>query len=223
MIVMISLPFFSSSDILPVPAFDASPKELAEIMSLGAMNITIPGLFVFGDYYVDSGNNNNLTTISKANFTPYAVDFGGGKATGRFSNGRSTVDFIAQVAGLPFPPAYLDMSEGEKRRARVNFGSRSGWVLPEPAKVEAIFKHFFVFDEQLKLFQKAKEELRGEFNTAAGYQAHLEKSIFPRICLPAAYNKFLVPEFLKRVQRLYDLGARKIVINNVSPFGCQPF
>lgn len=53
----------------------------------------VPALFVFGDSLVEVGNNNFLNTIARANFFPYGIDFNGG-ATGRFSNGRSLVDFI---------------------------------------------------------------------------------------------------------------------------------
>lgn len=33
-------------------------------------------------------------TISRANYTPYGIDFDGGRATGRFTNGRTEADFI---------------------------------------------------------------------------------------------------------------------------------
>jgi len=52
-----------------------------------------PALYVFGDSLFDSGNNNLLPTVSKANFKPYGVDFAKGD-TGRFTNGRLVPDFI---------------------------------------------------------------------------------------------------------------------------------
>ena len=52
-----------------------------------------PALYVFGDSLFDSGNNNLLPTLCKANFPPYGVDFVKGP-TGRFSNGRIVPDFI---------------------------------------------------------------------------------------------------------------------------------
>ncbi|CAH2050334.1 unnamed protein product [Thlaspi arvense] len=75
-------------------------------------NITFPAVFVFGDSIVDTGNNNNLKTIAKANHPPYGKDFMGGKPTGRFSNGRVTADFIAEELGIKeLLPAYLDPSQ----------------------------------------------------------------------------------------------------------------
>ncbi|KAG4966694.1 hypothetical protein JHK87_032345 [Glycine soja] len=53
----------------------------------------VPGLFVFGDSLVEVGNNNFLNTIARANSFPYGIDFSRG-STGRFSNGKSLIDFI---------------------------------------------------------------------------------------------------------------------------------
>lgn len=49
-------------------------------------------LYVFGDSLSDSGNNNNRLTTARANYPPYGVDFVGG-TTGRFTNGKTFVDF----------------------------------------------------------------------------------------------------------------------------------
>ncbi|KAI8005744.1 GDSL esterase/lipase [Camellia lanceoleosa] len=69
----------------------------------------VPAVIVFGDSSVDAGNNNQLSTVLKSNFAPYGRDFFGGRATGRFSNGRIPPDFIAEAFGLrPYVPAYLD-------------------------------------------------------------------------------------------------------------------
>ncbi|CAI0382540.1 unnamed protein product [Linum tenue] len=42
---------------------------------------------------MDTGNNNNLATVVKANFQPYGVDFTGGP-TGRFCDGKVPSDII---------------------------------------------------------------------------------------------------------------------------------
>lgn len=52
-----------------------------------------PALYVLGDSLLDSGNNNFLPTLARADFKPYGVNFPGG-ATGRFTNGRTVADFI---------------------------------------------------------------------------------------------------------------------------------
>lgn len=52
----------------------------------------VPCYFIFGDSLVDNGNNNGLVSFARANYFPYGIDFGG--PTGRFSNGKTTVDEI---------------------------------------------------------------------------------------------------------------------------------
>lgn len=79
---------------------------LVQIPETGAK---VPALIVFGDSTVDSGNNNQISTVLKSNFQPYGRDYFGGKPTGRFSNGRIAPDFISEGLGLKNAvPAYLD-------------------------------------------------------------------------------------------------------------------
>ena len=55
----------------------------------------IPCYYVFGDSLLENGNNNNIITLAKANYLPYGIDFPGGP-TGRFSNGKTTVDVLGK-------------------------------------------------------------------------------------------------------------------------------
>ncbi|CAN6680501.1 unnamed protein product [Malus baccata var. baccata] len=59
-------------------------------------NEKIPTVIAFGDSVVDSGNNNNISTLVKCNFPPYGRDFVGQRPTGRFSNGRVPSDLIGK-------------------------------------------------------------------------------------------------------------------------------
>jgi len=53
-----------------------------------------PAHFVFGDSLLDSGNNNYLASIARADRNPYGVDYPSRQPTGRFSNGLNLADFI---------------------------------------------------------------------------------------------------------------------------------
>lgn len=48
----------------------------------------------FNDSLTDNDNNNLLTTSARVNYQPYGIDFPGGP-TGRFCNGRTTVDILS--------------------------------------------------------------------------------------------------------------------------------
>lgn len=60
----------------------------------------IPAVLAFGDSILDTGNNNHLRSILKANFAPYGKDFVGKVPTGRFSNGKVPVDMIGESLSL---------------------------------------------------------------------------------------------------------------------------
>jgi phospholipase/lecithinase/hemolysin len=79
------------------------------LVQIAEINARVPAIIVFGDSSVDSGNNNQISTLLKSNFGPYGRDFIGGQATGRFSNGRIPTDFVSEAFGIkPTIPAYLD-------------------------------------------------------------------------------------------------------------------
>jgi hypothetical protein len=55
-------------------------------------------LFIFGDSFLDAGNNNyiNTTSLDQANFLPYGETYFK-FPTGRFSDGRLISDFIGKM------------------------------------------------------------------------------------------------------------------------------
>jgi phospholipase/lecithinase/hemolysin len=69
-------------------AFMAASSFLAVAAS------SVPAVYVFGDSLADVGNNDYLVTVLKADFSHNGMDYPGGKATGRFSNGKNSADFI---------------------------------------------------------------------------------------------------------------------------------
>lgn len=56
---------------------------------------TSPAIFILGDSTADVGTNNYLPhTIFRADVPPYGIDFPKSRATGRFSNGFNSADFV---------------------------------------------------------------------------------------------------------------------------------
>uniref|UniRef100_A0A804PYP0 GDSL esterase/lipase n=1 Tax=Zea mays TaxID=4577 RepID=A0A804PYP0_MAIZE len=55
---------------------------------------TLPMIYVLGDSLAPVENNNNLVTLLKANFLRNNIDYLGHKATGCFSNGKNSIDFL---------------------------------------------------------------------------------------------------------------------------------
>lgn len=62
---------------------------------LQSANAEVPAIFILGDSTVDVGTNNYLPDSNiMANFPHNGVDFPFQRATGRFSNGLNTADFL---------------------------------------------------------------------------------------------------------------------------------
>lgn len=68
----------------------------SSLTNFAKTNGEIGASFIFGDSLVDAGNNNYLSTLSKANIRPNGIDFkaSGGNPTGRFTNGRTIGDIV---------------------------------------------------------------------------------------------------------------------------------
>ncbi|CAI0396596.1 unnamed protein product [Linum tenue] len=92
----------------------------------------VPAMFIFGDSLIDNGNNNNLASLAKANYLPYGIDFNGGP-TGRFSNGYTMVDEIAEQLGLPLIPPYTEATNGDVTRG-VNYASAAAGILDDTGR-----------------------------------------------------------------------------------------
>ena len=66
----------------------------ASFLDTVAVAASVPAVYVFGDSLADVGNNNYLLTLLKADFAHNGMDYPRRKATGRFSNGKNSADFL---------------------------------------------------------------------------------------------------------------------------------
>ncbi|KAG8384563.1 hypothetical protein BUALT_Bualt04G0130800 [Buddleja alternifolia] len=137
-----------------------------------------PALYVFGDSLFDSGNNNLLPTLARANFAPYGMNFDGG-ATGRFTNGRTVVDFLAEYLGLPYSPPYLSLIRRVLRPEELtglNFASGSCGILPDTGND---LGKCLNLGEQINYFERTvKEELPRHYQNSDALSHYLSKSVF---------------------------------------------
>ncbi|XP_077214561.1 GDSL esterase/lipase 7-like [Tasmannia lanceolata] len=198
-------------------------------------------IYVFGDSLSECGNNNNLNTVAKANFPPYGVDFPG-QVTGRYSNGKTVADILAEDLGLPFAPPYLGLSDVKRAKTAtgVNYASSACGILDETGRK---YGECLSLKKQVHYFQNTVEkDLPKKFRSPKALSDHLSKAIFvvttgnndylnnylePSLntskgYTPKAFSHLLIKHLSRHLQKLYKLGARKMLVFQIGPIGCMP-
>ncbi|KAI3944533.1 hypothetical protein MKW92_049862 [Papaver armeniacum] len=196
--------------------------------------------FVFGDSLVDNGNNNYLLTSARADSPPYGIDYPTGRPTGRFSNGLNMPDLISEQLGAePTLPYLSPKLKGEALLVGANFASAGVGILSDTG---AQFLHIIHIGQQLEYFEKYQEKLRaliGEDEAQTLVNSALVLitlggndfvnnyylvpfSVRSRQFSIENYITFLIVEYKIILSRLYDLGARRVLVTGTGPMGCVP-
>lgn len=93
---------------MPGLAFAALILAATASMASAALPVT----FVFGDSLTEVGNNNYMQySLAKSNYPWYGIDYSGGQATGRFTNGRTIGDIICITLINYHPLLFLNCFE----------------------------------------------------------------------------------------------------------------
>ncbi|RVX06540.1 GDSL esterase/lipase 7 [Vitis vinifera] len=199
-----------------------------------------PALYVFGDSLFDCGNNNLLPTLAKANYLPYGMNFPKG-VTGRFTDGRTVPDFIAEYLRLPYSPPSISVRTSVPLTG-LNYASGVCGILPETG---SLFGKCLNLDDQIELFRLTVElKLVTSFGSKKELSEYLSKSIFifsignndyiNNYLLPLLYDsskrytpqqfaQLLVGRLSQGLKNLYILGARKMIVFELGPIGCMPW
>ncbi|WZZ75642.1 hypothetical protein YC2023_087012 [Brassica napus] len=106
---------------------------VAMILNVARGEPMAPCYFIFGDSLVDSGNNNQLQSLARADYFPYGIDFQFGP-TGRFCNGKTTVDVITELLGFDDYITPYSQASGEDILGGVNYASAAAGVREETGR-----------------------------------------------------------------------------------------
>ncbi|XP_004494758.1 GDSL esterase/lipase LTL1-like [Cicer arietinum] len=196
--------------------------------------------FVFGDSLVDNGNNNFLVTTARADSYPYGIDYPTHRATGRFSNGLNIPDLISEQIGSEPTLPYLNPElDGERLLNGANFASAGIGILNDTG---IQFINIIRISRQLQYFEQYQQRvsaLIGEEETVKLVNGALflialggndfvnNYFLVPfsarsrQFALPD-YVVYLISEYRKILARLYELGARRVMVTGTGPLGCAP-
>ncbi|XP_068661329.1 GDSL esterase/lipase LTL1 [Aristolochia californica] len=196
--------------------------------------------FVFGDSLVDSGNNNYLTTSARADSPPYGIDYPTHRPTGRFSNGLNIPDIISESIGEETTLPYLSPElTGERLLVGANFASAGIGILNDTG---VQFLNIIRISQQLQYFQQYQarvSDLIGQDQTQQlvnqalvlitlggndfvnNYYLVPYSARSRQFALPD-YVRYVISEYKKILMRLYELGARRVLVTGTGPLGCVP-
>ncbi|KAE8655236.1 GDSL esterase/lipase [Hibiscus syriacus] len=225
LIYMVSLNTYRSA---AAAATSATPPPLPKF----------PAIIVFGDSTVDAGNNNYIKTLAKADMPPYGENFPGHVPTGRFSDGKLVTDIIASMLRIKDEvPPFLkpNLSENELQTGVCFASAATGYD-------DLVTKLFNVIplSEQVEMFKSYIDKLKGIVGEDKAKNIIGEALViistgsndflFNFLNIPirrlefdsVGYQRFLLQKLEDFLQKLYELGCRKMVIAGLPPIGCLP-
>ncbi|KAI9121321.1 hypothetical protein K1719_008354 [Acacia pycnantha] len=200
----------------------------------------VPCYFIFGDSLVDNGNNNALQSLARANYLPYGIDFNGGP-TGRFSNGKTTVDVVAELLGFDdYIPPYASARGQDIILKGVNFASAAAGIREETGQQ---LGGRISFSGQVQNYQNLVSQVVDLLGSEDAAANHLGKCIYSIGMGSNDYlNNYFMPQFYsssrqfstdeyadalseaygQQIRNLYNYGARKMVLFGIGQIGCSP-
>jgi phospholipase/lecithinase/hemolysin len=208
-------------------------------------NLIVPqvearAFFVFGDSLVDNGNNDYLITTARADNYPYGIDYPTGRPTGRFSNGLNIPDLISERIGseptLPYLSPELD---GEALLVGANFASAGIGILNDTGvqfiniiRITGQLQYFEEYQQRVSALIGEEEAVRLVNEglvliTLGGNDFVNNYFLVPFSARSRQFNipdyvVYLISEYRKILARLYELGARRVMVTGTGPLGCAP-
>ncbi|XP_010542848.1 PREDICTED: GDSL esterase/lipase At1g33811 [Tarenaya hassleriana] len=208
---------------------------------LSQQQTQVPCFFIFGDSLVDNGNNNRLLSLARANYRPYGIDFPQG-STGRFTNGRTYVDALAQILGFRMYIPPYSRTRGPALLRGVNFASGASGIRDETgdnlgvhmSMNQQLQNYESTVQQMVRYFRGDTDELqrylsRCIYYSGMGSNDYLNNYFMPDFYSTSSdfndqtYSDALIKDYTRQLTQLYQYGARKVIVTAVGKIGCIPY
>ncbi|CAM0902049.1 unnamed protein product [Alopecurus aequalis] len=190
-------------------------------------------MFVFGDSFVDSGNIPRLgrgAEMSRQWYYPYGVSYekddGSGvqaNATGRFSDYMVQSDFIAKMLGLPLSPPTYQSTKGDYCDASGMSFAFGGTGVNGMSTWMNLRQQVNAFKRMVKSGKISKNHVTHSVALLAVSGNDYKRFGIRRSTRDIAdFAGNMTTEIAANVQRLQNLGVKRVLVNNLHPLGCTP-
>eukprot|EP00253_Pinus_taeda_P033086 PITA_33086 len=198
-------------------------------------------MYSFGDSLTDTGNGlaSSPLVFRDIGSSPYGETFFH-HPTGRCSNGRLVIDFLATALGFPFLQPYLKVGTLplSERESGVNFAVAGATALDPSFLTERLIltQTELSLDVQIGWFQELKQttctansDCQNHFSKALyvmgeiGANDYLDSTFLLK---PLEQIQSLTPLVISKIQNalqvLIENGAQYIFVQGIPPLGCSP-
>ncbi|KAJ8761140.1 hypothetical protein K2173_001196 [Erythroxylum novogranatense] len=201
--------------------------------------LQVPCYYIFGDSQADNGNNNFLQTLAKANYNPYGIDFPGGP-TGRFCNGKTIFDVIAELLGFPnyIPPFvtagdleilfganYASGSAGIREETGQHLGERISLNMQLQNHRTIISRLVQILGSENLTTQHLNRCLYSVDMGSNDYINNYYRPTYYQTSHDYTLDQFtglLIDQYRHQLKVLYGYGARKFALFGLGLLGCTP-
>ncbi|CAN6339763.1 unnamed protein product [Urochloa humidicola] len=218
---------------MAVVAVALLPAEAADATA-SLRGAPFESIFAFGDAFTDTGNNPVVfgwyNVSDEATRPPYGITFFHGVPTGRNSDGRLIIDFIAQGLGLPLVPAY--------QSHKGSFLQGANFAVAEATALNASFFNVGQSDISLELqlgwFEELKpslcktdQECKDFFGRSLFFMGeigiddyHISFGMRKSMQEIRAYIPDVIRTITMGTERVIQHGAKTVVVPGMVPSGC---
>ncbi|KEH34273.1 GDSL-like lipase/acylhydrolase [Medicago truncatula] len=202
-----------------------------------ANSLPYEAIFNFGDSISDTGNAAAFSNKTMPDNSPYGSTYFK-HPSGRLSNGRLIIDFIAEAYGLPFLPAYMNVNNSqEDMKKGVNFAFSGASALKkiyfarrgiiEPQTDHSLSVQFEWFKKLKPFMCKSKKECTSYFKKSLFIVGEIGGNDVLQYISSKKFTKirkvvpYLVESITHTTISLIKEGAVELVIPGNFPIGCN--